>query len=136
MIEALRERLPDVRAIGTERVDAAAAKALPRIFNAWGLDNEEAAELLRVGSRTYQRMKAQSWVGSLDEDQRVRASAIVGIYKALHVYFSDDLADHWIQLPNKGSPFNERTPLFFMREGGIPALLFVRQFLDALRGGA
>jgi uncharacterized protein (DUF2384 family) len=135
-MEALLERLPDVREIGNERVDAAAAKALPRIFNAWKLDNDDAADLLRVGSRTYQRMKAHNWVGSLDEDQRVRASAIVGIYKALHVYFSDELADRWIKLPNKGSPFEGRTPIAFLREGGIPALLFVRQFLDALRGGA
>lgn len=132
----LLERLPDVREVGADRVDAAAAKALPRLFHAWKLDNDDAAELLRVGNRTYQRMKVRNWVGSLDEDQRVRASAIIGIYKALHVYFSDDLADRWIKLPNSGSPFDGRTPLSFMREGGIPALLYVRQFLDALRGGA
>jgi uncharacterized protein (DUF2384 family) len=135
-MEGLREQLPDIRDFGFDRVDAVAAKALPRIFHAWQLDNDEAADLLRVGSRTYQRMKAHNWVGSLDEDQRVRASAVVGIYRALHVYFSDNLADRWVNLPNKGSPFDGRTPIAFMREGGIPALIYVRQFLDALRGGA
>ena len=37
-MKAALKRPPDVRDIGTGHVDAAAAKALPRIFDAWGFD--------------------------------------------------------------------------------------------------
>jgi len=36
-------------------------------------------------------MRAGEWVGILTEDQRCRASGVVGLYKGLHLYFSDDL---------------------------------------------
>ena len=135
-MDSVLERPPEVKDVGLEHVDAAAAKAIPRLFDAWLLGNDDAAELLRVHTRTYSRMKSGEWIGSFDKDQRTRASALVGIYKALHVYFSDGLADRWIQLPNKGHPFEGRTPLEFMLNGDMPAILFLRNYVDALRGGA
>ena len=81
-------------------------------------------------------MKAGGWTGRLGKDQLLRVSALVGIYKALHLYFDDELADRWPRLPNTGSLFGGRTPLDAMRAGGLPTILEVRDYLDALRGGA
>ncbi len=50
---------------------------------------------------------------------------------ALHSLYSSALADDWVWLPNTGSLFAGRTPLEYMVEGGSPAVLAVRQLLEA-----
>lgn len=130
------ERPVETGAVSDEALDAVAVKALPRLFAAWELTNAQAARLANVGERTWSRMRSGEWAGSLDEDQRLRASGLVGLYKALHVYFSDALADQWPKLPNRGSVFRGQSPLEFMLAGGLPAILRVRNYVDALRGGA
>jgi hypothetical protein len=65
----------------------------------------------------------------------MRASGLVGVYKGLHLYFSDELADQWVQMPNQGKLFNGSIPAAFMVSGGLPAILRVREYIDALRGG-
>ncbi len=80
-------------------------------------------------------MKSQGWSGRLSKDQLTRISAFVGLYKALHLYFSDDLADDWITLDNAGPTFAGKAPAKKMIEGGLPAILETRDYVDALRGG-
>ena len=118
------------------RLDPVAVKALVRLFAAWRLRNPEAAELAGVSARTFERMKAGRWSGRLSRDQRQRASALVGIYKGLHLYFSEPLADEWPGLANSGPLFGGRRPVEVMIEGGLPAMVEVRDYVDALRGGA
>ena len=72
---------------------------------------------------------------TLDEDRLTRISLLVGIYKALNILFGRKLADAWITLPNANLMFGGGSPLQYMKKGGIPALLRVRQLLDARRGG-
>jgi hypothetical protein len=72
---------------------------------------------------------------TLDEDQLTRISLLVGIYKALNILYSPKLADAWMTLPNTNPMFGGDTPLSYARRGGIPALLRIRQLLDARRGG-
>jgi hypothetical protein len=62
-------------------------------------------------------------------------SALVGIFKGLHLLFADGMADRWPTLPNKGPLFGGHSPVKVMIEGGIPAMLDVRRHVDALRGG-
>jgi uncharacterized protein (DUF2384 family) len=118
-----------------QRADGVAVKAMRRVFAAWRLPAAAAARLAGVSERTWSRMKAENWSGRLGEDQRLRASALVGLYKALHLYFSDDLADRWPTLPNRGPLFGGATPAGHMAEGGLPAILATRDHVDALRGG-
>lgn len=118
-----------------ERVAAVAAKAFTRVAEAWELRGEDAAALIEVAPRTWSRMKAQSWSGRLRKDQLMRISALVGLYKGLHLYFSDELADRWPTLANSGQAFGGRTPVERMLEGGLPAILETRDYVDALRGG-
>jgi uncharacterized protein (DUF2384 family) len=116
-------------------VDAVAVKALIRLAAAWRIRNVEAAELAGVSARTFERMKAGTWSGRLSKDQLQRISALVGLYKGLHLYFSDDLADEWPTLGNTGPMFGGGRPVDAMIEGGVPAMIEVRDYVDALRGG-
>ncbi|MEQ8296900.1 MAG: DUF2384 domain-containing protein [Nitratireductor sp.] len=115
---------------------AVAAKACARIAEAWRLRNEEAAGLLDVSARTWARVKTGSWSGRLSQDQLLRASGLIGLYKGLHLYFSDPLADEWVRLANTGPSFGGRRPIDVMMAGGLPAILQTRDHVDALRGGA
>lgn len=117
------------------KVNAAASKAFTRIAAAWLLTSDEAAILAGVSTRTFARMKAAQWAGGLTQDQTLRLSALTGLYKGLHLYFSDALADRWVRLANSGPPFAGMPPLDYMRDGGLPAILSTRNYVDALRGG-
>ncbi|MGB8583749.1 MAG: MbcA/ParS/Xre antitoxin family protein [Candidatus Sulfotelmatobacter sp.] len=72
---------------------------------------------------------------TLDEDRLARISLLVGIYKALNILYGQKLADAWITLPNTNPMFGGDSPLDYVKKGGIPAFLRVRQLLDARRGG-
>jgi hypothetical protein len=72
---------------------------------------------------------------SLDQDRLTRISLLLGIFKALNILYSRKLADAWIQLLNGNPMFGGSTPLAYMLKGGMPAMVRVRQLLDARRGG-
>ncbi len=110
-------------------------KAFRRLVAAWALSNDEAALLLDVTGRSWARMKKPGWTGRLSQDQVLRLSALVGLYKGLHLYFSEPLADRWVKMPNAGPVFGGRAPVEYMTEGGLPAILRTRNYVDAIRGG-
>jgi hypothetical protein len=112
-----------------------AIRAMKGIASNWHLRGHETAALLGVSPSTWDRMAAGRWEQSLSQDQLTRVSAIVGVFKGLHLLFADDMADRWPRLRNKGPLFDNRTPIETMIEGGIPAMLDVRRHVDALRGG-
>lgn len=117
------------------RLTGAALKAVMRLVAAWGAGNAEAAALLGVSESTWDRIKAGRWDGALSQDQLTRASALIGIFKGLHLLFADRMADRWPSLPNRGPIFGRQSPIAAMIEGGIPRMLETRQYIDALRGG-
>jgi hypothetical protein len=80
-------------------------------------------------------MRSGSWRQTLSQDQLTRISALVGIFKGLHLLFADDMAERWPRLANSGPLFNNLTPIAAMTRGGIPHMLEVRRYVDALRGG-
>ena len=55
--------------------------------------------------------------------------------EALNILYGRKLADAWITLPNTNLMFGGDTPLNYLKKGGIPAFMRVRQLLDARRGG-
>lgn len=131
---ALQLRTPTLE--NRDHVHGVAVKALVRVLAAWKVGAEASAFLAGVPStRTWARMKSGTWAGSLTQDQFMRASAIVGVYKSLHLYFGDTLADSWVLLPNSGPLFRGLTPCQYMVDGGLPAILEVREYIDAVRGG-
>ena len=102
---------------------------------AWGLTNAQAAALFDVPTATWSRMKAGSYAGRLDQDKVTRASLIIGLFKGLRLLFNGPLTFGWPKTVNTGPGFDGRTPIEVMIAGGIPAMMQVRQHVDALRGG-
>ena len=118
-----------------KRLTPTALKAFKAVAERWALSTIEAAALLGLSSSTWERIKAGRWDQTLSQDQLTRTSALVGIYKGLHLLFADGMADQWPRLHNKGPVFRSVSPVEAMIEGGIPRMLETRQHVDALRGG-
>jgi hypothetical protein len=116
------------------RLTEIALKAFLALIKAWDLSNAEAAALLGVSASTLDRMKRGARP-TLSQDQLTRVSALVGVYKGLHLLFVDETADEWARRPNRGPLFERETPIGAMIEGGIPRMLEVRRYVDAVRGG-
>ena len=117
------------------RLTPAALIALRSLARAWKLTGGEAAALMGVSETTWDRIKADRWRQTLSQDQMMRASAMIGIFKGLHLLFADDMADRWVRLRNNGPVFANLTPVEAMIERGIPGMIEIRQHVDALRGG-
>lgn len=118
-----------------ERLSPAAIAGFLEIARLWKLRDEDARALLGgVSNGTFYALKRRP-KKTLDQDQLTRISLLVGIFKALNILFSRKLADMWIQLPNSNPMFAGSPPLAYMLKGGVPAMIRVRQLLDARRGG-
>jgi hypothetical protein len=118
-----------------ERLSPAALRAVVSLAETWALKGPEIAALLGVSPSTWDRMSAGRWDKLLSQDQLTRVSALVGVFKGLHLLFADSMADRWVRLSNKGALFDNRTPIEAMIEGGIPTMLEVRRHVDSLRAG-
>jgi uncharacterized protein (DUF2384 family) len=118
-----------------KRLTGTAVKAVIRLVDAWGGNNAEGAALFGVSTSTWDRIKAGTWQGTLSQDQLTRASALIGVFKGLHLLFADSMADRWPRLPNRAPLFDRKSPIEAMIGGGIPHMIETRQYIDALRGG-
>ncbi len=118
-----------------DRLSPVALKAFRALAKRWGLANPEAAALLGVSASTWDRVKRGGWDQALSQDQLTRVSALVGVFKGLGLLFADDMADRWPRLPNTGPLFARQSPIEAMIDGGIPRMLEVRRYVDAVRGG-
>lgn len=120
----------------SDEVQPVALKAFAAIVAEWELPIHEAAALADMSASTWKRARKPGYAGDLTRDQLLRLSAVVGIYKALRLYWSDPIARRWVSLPNQGPLFEGARPIDAMIQGGLPQVLQVRTYLDALRGGA
>src|ERR1700748_1317741 len=90
------------------RLSEVALKAFLAVMKAWDLSNAEASALLGVSASTLDRMK-RGYRPTLSQDQLTRVSALVGVYKGLHLLFADATADEWARRPNRGPLFEGDT---------------------------
>jgi hypothetical protein len=117
------------------RLSPAAIQGLLRIATHWKLRDEDTRVLLGgISTGSFYALKSRARK-ILDEDQLTRVSLLLGIFKALNILYGSKLADAWMGLPNSNPMFGGDSPLNYVKRGGIPALLRVRQLLDARRGG-
>ncbi len=116
-------------------VQAVALKAYGRIAEAWLLTVKEAAALADMSVSTWKRAKKPGYAGELTRDQMLRFSALIGLYKSLELYFNPPISRQWIKLSNQGPEFEGQRPLEAMIAGGLPKIMRVRHYVDALRGG-
>jgi hypothetical protein len=112
-----------------------ALKAFTRIADAWSLTRREAAALADISESTWKRARKPGFAGGLTRDQMLRLSALIGLYKSLALYFSEPVSRDWVKLPNRGPEFDSARPVDAMIAGGLPKILRVRGYPDALRGG-
>lgn len=118
-----------------ERLSRSAIPAFFKLAQAWQLRDETSRQLLGgISNGVYYQLK-QGQNKTLDQDKLTRISLLVGTFKALNILYSRKLADAWVNLPNSNPMFGGETPLAYMTKGGVPALMRVRQLLDARRGG-
>lgn len=118
-----------------ERLSRASIPAFFRLVQAWQVRDEAARQLLGgVSNSVYDQLKRDKRK-TLDQDKLTRISVLLGIFKALNILYSRKLADAWVNLPNAHPMFHGEAPLAYMIRGGVPALLRVRQLLEARRAG-
>ena len=113
---------------------AAGLKAVFALAEHWRLSADQARSLLgRPSPRTFYNWKAGR-VGRPSHDTMSRIGYLLGIHKALRVLFSNpDNVYGWISREN--DDFNGQSPLQRMLGGDVTDLAYVRQYLDAVRGG-
>jgi len=118
------------------RLSETAIKGFLRIMDHWDIKDPDARRLLGgISSGSYYAWKKQPASRTLDQDTLTRISLLIGIFKALNILYSKALADAWIALPNRNTMFRGATPVAYMIQHGLPGMVFVRQLLDARRGG-
>jgi len=106
------------------RLSPGALRAFFNIAEAWGIPQEAGMALLGgVSSKTYYK------------DRLTRISYLVGIFKALNILYSENLANAWPTRQNSNRIFKGQSPVAYMIVGGLPAMQVVRRLLDARRGG-
>jgi hypothetical protein len=110
------------------------------IAEQWQLSEAERRLILGLPSRsTFHGWVAKARRGeaiTLSVDELLRVSLVLGIYKNLRIIFArDDEAAGWLRSPNSGPAFGGQTPLALITSGTQDALLLVRRYLDAWRGG-
>lgn len=117
------------------RLSGAALRGFFTIMARWGVRDVDARSLLGgVTNGPYYQLKRDP-DRVLDVDRLTRVSLLIGIFKALHVLYSEALADRWVLMPNTNRLFGGASPLDYMLRGGLPAMLTVRRLLDARRAG-
>ena len=131
------DRSPDLtNAKVREELSASAIKAFVKIAGKWRLSESQARGLLGgIASSTFHAWKSEPKQQRLTQDTLTRISLVIGIYKALHIYFGDAWADRWVTLGNRGSMFAGTAPIEYMIRQGQPGMVQVRRMLDAWRGG-
>jgi hypothetical protein len=131
------DRAPDLtNAAERARLSKSAIQAFVNIAAKWGLTEAQARGLLGgVASSTYHAWKTRPAGKRLDQDTLMRISLLIGIYKALHIYFDANWADRWPALGNRAPLFQGQPPVEYMIQEGQPGMVQVRRMLDTWRGG-
>lgn len=108
-------------------------RASLNLFRLWGVNDDQAANILDLPRRTFARWKAGD-VGRLGRDGKARLSNLMGIHKALKIIFNEASRGYaWIKAPNEA--FGGASALSVMLGGELTDLMRVRRYLDAERDG-
>ena len=116
----------------TDDEGAALFRAAVNLFRLWGVTDEQAAVLLDMTARSFQRWKSGR-PGRMSRDGKARLSNLMGIHKALRIIFREPQRGYgWIKAPN--AAFGGASALEAMLGGELTDLMRVRRYLDAERG--
>lgn len=104
------------------------------IADEWGLSGDQQRVLLGDPGRTTFFDWKKTRHGKLSRDTIDRLSYLLGIYKALHILFTEKTAQEWLTHPNADPLFGGLSPLDYLLTGRLAALYEVRRYLDHARG--
>jgi len=112
----------------------AGMKAAFKLMDLWGLGKSEMIILLgEPTSRTYHNWK-NGEVKTVPADTLRRIGYLMGIHKGLRLLFQNPENIYgWVRRSN--DDFGGQSPLQRMLGGDMTDLAYVRQYLDAARGG-
>lgn len=127
---------PSVR----RRLSAPAMRTFLMISDLWRLNEQQRRLILGYPSRSsyhnWAKLAREHQDFTLDVDVLTRISAVLGIHQGLGIlYPSERDAVSWLRGPHYGMVFGGQLPLALITSGSQDALLTVRRFLDAARGG-
>jgi len=118
-----------------DNIGSAALRTFFNVLERWKLGHQEGQSLLGTPGSTYFRWKKHPEQAQIDSDKLERISYILGIYKALHLIYSDEsVADNWLKRPNTNPLFSGHPPLDRLLGGLVADLYVIRQHVDARRG--
>lgn len=106
------------------------ARAIVRLFDAWGLSDRESRELLGgIGQDTWLRWKSNSKI-RISRDLGTRLGLLLSIHNSLRIIYHDkSFGNAWVRKSNEF--FQWRTPLDVMMSGTIFSMARVRNYLLA-----
>ena len=111
----------------------AAMATLCNLVRAWRLTQAEAIAMAGVSAPTWRRIQVGNWRETLSQDQLLRISTMVDVYRDLHRLFGEAMADRWVRLRNAGPLFAHMSPVGVMVVRGTEGVLAVRRYVDEMR---
>lgn len=134
------EQFPTFEPAYRRHLSAPGMRAFLAIADLWRLTEEERRLVLGYPSRStyhnWAKLAREGGAFTLDLDTLTRISAVLGIHAALGILFQSEAEGvAWLRGPNDATIFGGRPPLALVTTGSLDALLTVRRFLDAARGG-
>jgi uncharacterized protein (DUF2384 family) len=120
-----------MQSLQTPAAGRVALKGFFHIMEKWSLDKEQARVLLGgISQSTFYRYKKLPEV-TLRNETLIRISYVMGIYKVIHTIFEEEArANEWMKRPNGGAPFNGKSALERMMQGGLYDLADTLTFID------
>jgi uncharacterized protein (DUF2384 family) len=111
-------------------IDSQIVKAFQRALQAWQLNDEAAGGLIGVAPQVVLALRSEEPV-HLSEEVQTRMLMVAHLRTALDIYFSPQLANRWMSLPNNGNLFDGATPSDYVAQHGWPGLYLVLSQVQA-----
>ena len=109
----------------------AALQAFFRVVDAWELSEIQQCRLLRCPSAAVLRRYRVGQGPRLTPAQQKRIQIVTGIHAALSKNgLTGERAFRWVHEPRRELPFKGETPVHYMMDGGVDALVAVAHLLS------
>lgn len=115
---------------------AMVAPGVGKILSKWNCTDKEKSILLGYGSeKEFLSMLSNPQAHKFSEDEILRMSYILSIYRSLHTLFNvPENSDNWVNKPNKGRLFKGKTAIDIMKKGEVKDLALVANYLNSIFG--
>ncbi len=104
-----------------------------KILNIWKCtDNDKSMILGLESEEAFLTMHSDPERHTFSDDQILRMSYILNIYRTLHNFFSNpESQNNWVNKPNKAAIFKGKPAIELMKSGGLSGLAAVAHYLHS-----